>query len=568
MPIFINTAILHNPMFFIFAIIAVGMGVGSLRCRSLSLGASGVLFVAIIFGHFYPEMVIEQAKPSPFPWIASAPRTVAAVSELGLVLFAFAIGMQAGPRFFRVFRAHGAQFLLVGVVTACMASGAAILVTKLFHYPPELGLGLYTGALNCTPALAGAFDTARRVGMDDKIVSVGYGLAYPFAAFFVVLFVQVLPGLLRTPAALAAARAREEEARDGAHKALARRTLRLTNPAFAHKTITEVKEMCGTLAIISRLKRGGVVMVALRETEVELDDVLLAVGTVPELGKLHPLGEQCDESVNMVESPDGDVIYEDLVVSRRDVFGRTIGSLYIWERFHVVVTRIRRDAAEFQPTSGLVLEPGDVLRAVGSPKHVEALTSELGREERRLDETLLLPVAAGIAAGIFLGKIPLPLPGGLTVSLGMAGGPFLIALMLSYLGHIGPISVYVPNGAKFLARDLGLVLFLAGTGAKAGSAFFQVLGHAGPLVIVGGALISLTAVVTTFALTHWVLRWNMLSAAGAISATMFNPPALAAASELTPSPAPSLGFASVYPISMIATIAAAQVLVLLMHAIR
>jgi putative transport protein len=214
------------------------------------------------------------------------------------------------------------------------------------------------------------------------------------------------------------------------------------------------------------------------------------------------------------------------------------------------------------------LEPADVVRAVGTGPDVEALAKKIGREERRLDETSLLPFVAGIAAGIFLGKLPIPLPGGVVVSLGMAGGPFTIALILARLGRIGPISAYVPNAAKFLARDLGLILFLAGTGAKAGSTFFAVLGHVGPMVVVAGALISLVAVATSFTLTFKIMKWNLLTAAGALSATMFNPPALAATSELAPSPAPALGFASVYPISMISTIAAAQVLVLIMNAIK
>jgi putative transport protein len=483
-----------------------------------------------------------------------------------LLLFAFAIGLQAGPRFFQLFKRRGIQFLIVGITTAGMAALTALLVTRLFHYPDELGLGLFTGALNCTPALAGAFDTARRVGMDDKIVSVGYGLAYPFAAFFVVLLVQLLPHLVRVPAVRASAQAKEDELALNADLRILRQTLRITNPAIAQRTVAEIINLHETGASISRLQRDGMVFPVLPDTLVMLGDILLAVGTPQELSKLDPIGDVCNETLSMLQVPESHITSRQVVVSRKEVFGKRLDVINAWEEFHVVITRIRRDHTEFLPSPDFILEPADVLRAVGTPPSIEALSSRVGREERRLDETSLLPFVAGIAAGIFLGKLPLPLPDGVVVTLGMAGGPFTVALILSKLGRIGPISAYVPNAAKYLSRDLGLVLFLAGTGAKAGSAFFQVLGHEGIAVILAGAIISLVAVITSFTLTYKIMRWNLLTAAGALSATMFNPPALAAANELASSNAQALGFASVYPVSMICTIAAAQLLVLVFAA--
>jgi putative transport protein len=556
---FFDHVALHNPMFFIFAILAVGMWLGSLRFKGLSLGPSGVLFVAIIFGHFFPIMVDNPNHPSAM--------AIATVSNVGLLLFAFAIGLQAGPRFFELFKKRGIQFLIVGLATACMAALASIVVTHVFGYRKELGLGLFTGALNCTPALAGEIDTARRLGFDDKIISVGFGLAYPFAAFFVVLLVQVLPAITRIPALQAMNQAQEAELKATHDRIIHRQTFKVTNPYYQSKTVADLLEGHRTNANVSRLKRAGVVLPVHPDTEIELDDVLLIVGTHDELSKLHPIGEQVDETLNIIDASGKDVIYKDLIVSRKDVFGKRLDAIHAWDEFHVVVTRIRRDNTEFLPTPGFIIEPADVVRAVGNEESVEALAKKIGREERRLDETSLLPFVAGIAVGILLGKIPIPLPGGVVVSLGMAGGPFTVALVLAKLGRIGPISAYVPNAAKFLARDLGLILFLAGTGAKAGSAFFQVLGHVGPMVVVAGALISLVAIATSFTLTFKIMKWNLLTASGALSATMFNPPALAAASELAPSTAPALGFASVYPISMISTIAAAQVLVLIMHAL-
>jgi putative transport protein len=291
---FFNHVAIHNAMFFVFAIVALGMWLGSLRIKGLSLGPSGVLFVAIIFGHFFPIMVDNPHNPSAM--------AIAAVSNVGLLLFAFAIGLQAGPRFFELFRMRGVQFLIVGISTAVVAAIAAIVVTRLFHYSNELGLGLYTGALNCTPALAGEIDTAHHVGMNDKIISVGFGLAYPFAAFFVVLLVQVLPTLVKVPAVAAMNQAKEDELKASSDRLILRQTFKVTNPDHVRRTIAGLKKHHGTNANISRIRRAGVVCAVLPETELQLDDILLAVGTKAELSKLNGVGELVDEALSIMKA--------------------------------------------------------------------------------------------------------------------------------------------------------------------------------------------------------------------------------------------------------------------------
>jgi len=192
---------------------------------------------------------------------------------------------------------------------------------------------------------------------------------------------------------------------------------------------------------------------------------------------------------------------------------------------------LRRESVELTPRGDLRLEPGDVLRVVGSRPDIRALADALGREERRLAETSFIPFAAGIALGAAVGQIPIGLPGGLEMRLGIGGGAFLVALLLGHLGTIGPVRVYVPNAAKYFARELGLVIFLAGAGAGAGQRFVPILREEGGQLILAGAIITVATVLTAVLIMYLLLRWNLLYGAGALSACMTNPPGLAAASS-------------------------------------
>jgi putative transport protein len=231
----------------------------------------------------------------------------------------------------------------------------------------------------------------------------------------------------------------------------------------------------------------------------------------------------------------------------------------------VVVTRVRRDSVEFTPRGDLRLEPGDVLRVVGQRQDIAALAAEIGREERRLYETSLVPFAAGIAAGAAVGLIPISLPGGLQIQLGLGGGAFLVALLLGHWGSLGPVRVYVPHAVKQFARELGLVIFLAGAGAAAGQKFVPILKAAGPQLLVAGALVTLVTAAASVAITFLLLRWNVLYGAGALAACMTNPPGLGAAHKLADSDAAGVGFASVYPMALLSKIVFAPLVYLILR---
>jgi len=534
-----------QPFFTLFAVIAIGVALGAIRVRGISIGAAAVFFVALVLGHFQ--------------W--TLPREL---TELGLVLFVYSVGLQAGPRFFGILRTRGLAFFAVGAGATAAGAAATIGLAWWFNLKAHLAAGLYTGATTCTPALAAVLDAVRReASADGPVASVGYGVAYPFSVLAVVLIVQFLPRLLRTNPNAAAAKYREEELAKS--PPLEECAFRITNRNCAGRTVDEIQGLHVSNAVICRLRQGGEIRPVRPDATLNLGDTELAVGRPEELAKLEAL--LGDVVIDPMTDPTGKVTSEQLVVSRREVFGQSLRALCVWEKYGVVVTRVRREGLELAPRGDLRLDPGDVLRVVGSKRDITALASAIGRDERRLFETSLVPFSAGIALGAIVGHIPISLPGGLHIQLGVGGGAFLVALLLGHWGNIGPVRVYVPHAVKQFAREIGLVIFRAGAGAGAGSKFVTVLQQTGPQLVIAGALITLITVAAGALLMFLVLRWNVLYGAGAITATMTNPPGLAAATTLADSDAAAVGFASVYPVALISKIVFAPLIFLILRLI-
>ena len=534
--------LLAEQMLVLFAILALGSWLGQLSWRGLSLGAAGVLFVALVFGHFG----------------LGVPK---AVQDLGLLLFVYAVGLSAGPRFFRAFRRHGMRYVLIALVTVTTGALAAVGVALLFNLPGDLATGLYTGALTCTPALAAAVDVVERtLPASGATVSVGYGVAYPFSMISVVLLVQFLPRLLRR-------NLRNEEAawqveRSAETPDLQVKTYRLTNPNCAGKRVAEINPHRMALANISRVKRGERVFAAGPDVRLELGDVVMVVGPLEELEKLQLLlGEETQERMDVNTT----VLSMDVEVAEESLTGKTLASMRLWEQYTLVITRIRRQGLEIAPTGNATLEMGDHIRVVGDRDAVEIFVKLVHGAPRRAEETNMVPFLIGLVIGVVVGSIPLNLPNGLTIKLGMAGGAFIVSLLIGHFGKIGPFHLYVPPAAKNLSRELGLMLFLAGAGTNAGAQFVGVLLAEGWQLLFAGALITIISLIAGLLLMERVYHMNLLASMGALCAAMTNPPGLGAANAQTQTDLPSLSYASVYPTALIFKIILAQILVEVLH---
>ena len=525
-------------MFVLFAILTLGAWVGQWTWRGISLSTAGVLFAALAFGHLG----------------FTIPREI---MDFGLILFVYAVGLTAGPSFFRTFRRRGTRFVVLALVTAGSGALFTALLAALLGLSPALAAGLYSGALTCTPALAAVLDTLHQLSPETApLASVGYGIAYPFSMISMVLLVQFLPILLKRPV-----KAEEQQwlaEKEAETPALMAAQFRVTNPNCEGRSVAEVNPRRLAQVNLSRVKRGERVFAATPETILHVGDVVMAVGPAEELEKLTlVLGSHTNERMDV----NADVLSMDVEVMDESLTGRTLAQMRVWEQFTVVITRIRRHGLEIVPHGNVTLERGDGIRVVGEKAAVEEFIRRAQGSPRRAGETSMTAYLFGLLVGVLIGLIPVPVGQGVSVRLGMAGGVFLTSLLIGHAGRIGPLRLYVPPAAKNLTRELGLMLFLAGAGTNAGTHLADVMQDQGWVLLLAGAGITLLSALTGLFVMVSLYRMNLLAAMGSLTAAMTNPPALSSANNQTETDLPSIAYASTYPAALILKIVLAQALV-------
>jgi putative transport protein len=534
----IMASLLAEQMLVLFLVLAIGSWLGQVKVKGISLGAAGVLFVGLIFGHF--------GLTTPKP-----------LMDFGLLLFVYAVGLQAGMRFFRTFRRNGIQFVVIGLGTVVAGAITVGLVAKQMGIAFDLATGLYTGALTCTPALAAAIDTVNRLAIGNSAaVSVGYGIAYPFSMIGIVLLVQFLPKLLKRDLKAEEARWKEEQAKET--PGIVARTYRITNPNLDGRLVSEIDLHRISSVNLSRVRRGDKVFAATPKTRLQIWDVVMVVGQETEIAKMDViLGDLVDVPMDI----NTDVKSVDVYVSEESLSGRPLAELKLWERYTVVVTRIRRQGLEITPTGIATLEIGDSIRIVGESAAVEEFVRLVAGKPSRTDETQMVTFLLGLVLGVLLGSISIPFPNGLVLRLGNAGGVFLIGLLIGHFGHIGSLRLWVPPAARNITRELGLMLFLAGAGTSAGVSLVEIVQQRGWSLVAAGMLITMVSTITALVLMLTVFRQTLLSILGSLSAAMTNPPGLNAAQAQAETDLPTVAYASVYPVALIFKILLAQLLV-------
>jgi putative transport protein len=530
--------LLAEQMLVLFAILALGSWLGHLSIKRFSLGPAGVFFVALLFGHFG----------------LTVPR---AIMDLGLLLFVYAVGLQAGPSFFRTFRRQGGRFVAIAATAVLTAGLTTVAVAQVLRLPPSLAAGLFTGAVTNTPALAAAIDAVARVmPANADLVAVGYGVAYPFSIIGVTLFVQLMPRLLHRSVPEAEAQWLEQQRRE--QPALQVKHFRITNPNFEGMRLADMNPHRMTRANISRVRHNDQEVAGTPEVTLHVGDVVTAVGPEDELQKMRLLlGDETSAPAEACTN----LVPADMEVTEKALAGTRLVDLHVSEQYGVVITRIRRQGLEITPVGSSTLEMGDSLRVVGERDAVEDFGKIVGGDQRKADETNMVPFLMGLLLGILLGIIPFQLPNGMVVKLGIAGGAFLVSLLVGHFGRIGPFRLYVPAAARNLARELGLMLFLAGAGAIAGAQLAVVVQEQGFQLFLAGALITILTVLVTLLLMDRVYRLNLLASMGLLTGCMTNPPALDAASAQTRTDLPTVSYASIYPVVLIFKILLAQILV-------
>jgi putative transport protein len=312
---------------------------------------------------------------------------------------------------------------------------------------------------------------------------------------------------------------------------------------------------------VTRIRRANQVSLAKPDFVLRLGDVLMVVGPSLEMEKIKlVLGEETDVPMDMNSS----IASQDIELNSSAFVGKTLATLGFWENYGVIISRIRRQGLEISPVGSVMLEMGDGLHVVGDRLKVQDFVRQAGGDIRKSQETNMLPYLLGLVLGIGLGLVPFRLASGVELKLGLAGGAFLVSLLLGHFGRIGSLRLVVPAAARNLTRELGLMLFLAGAGTTAGAQLVQVIQQQGWSLLLAGAAVTLLSVAVGLLLTLKVFKMETLGSLGALTAAMTNPPGLSAANNQTVTDVATLAYASVYPAALIFKILFAQILVTLL----
>ena len=520
--IFMFNDLLQSSYFSVFLIVALGFMLGRIKIKGLSLDVSAVIFIALAFGH----------------WGVSIPKEL---GNFGLVLFIFTIGIQAGPGFFDSFRTKGKTLILITVLIIASACLTAIGLKYAFGIDTPSVVGLVAGALTSTPGLAVAIDSTQ-----SPLASIAYGIAYPFGVIGVILFVKLLPKLLRVDLDEEAKRLEKE--RRGQFPELSTCIFHVTNETICGKTLAQLNIRAITGAVVSRLKIGDEIVIPTASVVVNKGDVIQAVGSEESLNNLGiMLGRREEGELPLINTQ----VIESLLLTKKDMINKQLGDLNLQKNFGCTVTRIRRSGIDLSPSPELALKFGDKLMVVGEQDGVQAVGRLLGNDEKRLSDTDFFPIAMGIVLGVLFGKLNISFGDGMSFSPGLTGGVLMMALFLSAVGKTGPILWSMSGHANQLLRQLGLLLFLAEVGTSAGKNLVSTFQESGFLLFGVGALITVVPMLVAAIVGRLVFKISMLDLLGTITGGMTSTPGLAAADSMTDSNIPGVAYATVYPIAMV-----------------
>jgi putative transport protein len=542
----------------VFSAVAVlGLSLASIKIKGVGIGIAGVLFAGIAVGH---------------SGVRVEPEILEFVREFGLILFVFTIGLQLGPSFFASLRSAGIK--LNALAAGIVVSGALVALGYgwLAGMDPFSSVGLFSGATTNTPSLGAAQQTLSVLSKDaDSAISsdrsalpaLAYAVGYPVGILGIIGTMLFLRVVFRIDPEKEAAEFQAEQ-RKGIEP-LVRRNLAVENPNLDGLLIADIPGRREMRVMVSRIKRPAVeeVEVATDQTVIHSGDRILAIGTEKQL-EAFTLIVGRRSGADLMKAP-GRVAFRRVVVTRKEVLGKTIGELGLDSLYGVTITRVVRADVEMPAVPELRLQFGDFLHVVGDEDNIAKAADALGNSLRVLNQTNFIPIFLGILLGVAAGLVPFAVPGlPVPVKLGLAGGPLVLAILLARLGKLGPLVWFMPATANTALREMGIILFLASVGLMAGEKFFPTLLSADGLVWLGGACaIALIPIVVAGIFARLVLKMNFVTLCGLLSGSMTDPPALAFANAIVKSDAPSVAYATVYPLTMLLRIMAAQLMILL-----
>ena len=528
---------------------AMGVMLGKVKVKGISLGGAGALFVGILLGHI--GMRIE-------------PSVLHFMQEFGLILFVYTIGMQVGPGFIDSIKRHGLvlNILAVSIVLLGLLATVCIYFFTDMHDNVPVLIGMLCGAVTNTPSLGAANSALTAAGVDASLTGVGYAVAYPFGVIGIILVMILVRVFFRQKPEAAAAEYQKEIAEQS--KEIMSCTLRVDNVNLVGCKIKDIPGLTSSGAVVTRHARDQVINMPKDDMTLELYDLVHVVGMPDAIESLQKIiGEKQATPITLQKS---NLAVKTILVTNKKILGKSIKQLALNDRFGVTVSRVTRGGFKFTGRLDIRVKFADKLLVVGTPESIAAAAKELGDSLTALDHPEILPAFLGIFLGVIVGSIPVAIPGMPTpLKLGLAGGPLIVAIILSRKRKMGPLNFFMANSANLMLRELGITIFLSCVGLNAGIKFFDVLLNGD-----GFYYMALSAIITFFPLMivaivgKAVCKVNYLSLCGVLAGATTDPPALAFANGLSNSEATNIGYASVYPLTMLLRILSGQVLAILL----
>lgn len=534
-------------------VIAAGVLLGKIKFFGISLGVTFVLFVGILAGHF---------------GFTGNPAILSFVQDFGLILFVFCIGLQVGPSFFSSFKRGGItlNLLAVGIVFLNIAVALILYFALQGRVDIPMMVGILCGAVTNTPGLGAANEALQQLHYQGPEIAMGYACAYPLGVMGIILSMIIIRYICRVDVQRDSDEIQKEEEANP-HMKPYTISLKVQNEALSGKTLSQVQNFLARDFVCTRIIQDGHMITPNANTVLRLGDRMFLVCAEDDseaiMAFIGPKIEQDWDGTNQQDKP---MVSRRILVTQPNINGKTLGELHFSSMYGVNVTRVNRSGMDLFAARQLRLQVGDRVMVVGPQDAIERVANLLGNQLRRLDHPNIVTIFVGILCGILFGSLPIAIPGMPTpVKLGLAGGPLIISILIGRFGHKVKLVTYTTMSANLMLREVGLVLFLASVGIKAGENFVQMVVEGDGVLYVGlGFLITFIPLVITGIVARWHHRVNYFTLMGLIAGSNTDPPALAYANQIAGNDAPAVGYSTVYPLTMFLRILTAQLLVLLM----
>lgn len=530
-------------------VISVGVLLGKIKIFGISLGVTFVLFTGILMGHF---------------GFTGETHILHFIREFGLILFVFCIGLQVGPSFFSSFKKGGMRLnlLAVGIVVLNIAVALGIYFIANGRIELPMMVGILYGAVTNTPGLGAAQEALNQISYSGQPIALGYACAYPLGVVGIIGSIIAIRYIFRVNFAK-----EEDELKsqggDMKHQPHML-TLEVRNESIDGKRLLQIKEFLGRSFVCSRICHEGHVSIPNHETEFHIGDQVFIVCSEEDAEAVIAfIGKEIQVDWEKQDMP---MVSRRILVTKPEINGKKLGDMHFRSLFGVNVTRVNRSGMDLFADPNLVLQVGDRVMVVGQQDAIERVTNVLGNQLKRLDHPNIATIFIGIFLGILIGSLPFAFPGMPTpVKLGLAGGPLVVAILIGRFGHKLGLVTYTTMSANLMLREIGIVLFLASVGIEAGQHFVQTVVEGDGLLYVGyGFLITVIPLLIIGAIARLYFKVNYFTLMGLIAGSNTDPPALAYANQVSGNDAPSVGYSTVYPLTMFLRILAGQMILLTM----